>query len=148
MTLDAALLSQENSHQPSNMTLDSKSILHKRGWHFRSNFVDRLNGKSTNESFGLINSIFKNFKNIALKMDSTTEHYLCKSPFLVVQHLEILLDPRKRDMIICSNCDCSKNLLDTILLLLDSIRTIIFFLVNCSNPVNLWELTWFEQINF
>ncbi len=40
-------------------------------------------------------------------------------------------------MIICSNCDCSKNLLDTILLLLDTVRAIIFFLVNCSNPVNL-----------
>ena len=48
-------------------------------------------------------------------------------------------------MIICSNCDCSKNLLDTILLLLDTVRAIIFFLVNCSNPVNLWELTRFEQ---
>ncbi len=35
-------------------------------------------------------------------------------------------------MIICSNCDCSKNLLDTILLLLDTIQAIIFFLVNCS----------------
>ncbi len=44
----------------------------------------------------------------------------------------------KWDMIICSNCDCSKNLLDTILLLLDTVRAIIFFLVNCSNPVNLW----------
>ncbi len=29
------------------------------------------------------------------------------------------------DMVNCSNCDCSKNLLDTILLLLDSVRTII-----------------------
>ena len=45
------------------------------------------------------------------------------------------------DMVNCSNCDCSKNLLDTILLLLDTIRAIIFFLVVCSNPVNLWELT-------
>jgi hypothetical protein len=43
-----------------------------------------------------------------------------------------------RVMIICSNCDCSKNLLDTILLLLDTVGAIIFFLVNCSNPVNLW----------
>ncbi len=51
-------------------------------------------------------------------------------------------------IIICSKFDCSKNLLDTILLLLDTVRAIIFFLVNCSNPVNLWELTWFEQINF
>ena len=42
------------------------------------------------------------------------------------------------DMVNCSNCDCSKNLLDTILLLLDTIRAIIFFLVICSNPVNLW----------
>jgi hypothetical protein len=42
---------------------------------------------------------------------------------------------------ICSKFDCSKNLLDTIILLLDTIRAIIFFLVNCSNPVNLWELT-------
>ena len=37
-------------------------------------------------------------------------------------------------IIICSKFDCSKNLLDTV-------RAIIFFLVNCSNPVNLWELT-------
>ncbi len=47
----------------------------------------------------------------------------------------------KRVIIICSKFDCSKNLLDTILLLLDTVRAIIFFLVNCSNPVNLWELT-------
>jgi hypothetical protein len=52
------------------------------------------------------------------------------------------------DMIICSNCDCSKNLLDTILLLLDTVRAIIFFLVNCSNPVNLWGWTGFKQFNF
>jgi hypothetical protein len=51
-------------------------------------------------------------------------------------------------MIICSKFDCSKNLLDTILLLLDTIRAIIIFLVNCSNPVNLWESTGFEQFNF
>ena len=41
-------------------------------------------------------------------------------------------------MIICSKFDCSKNLLVTILLLLDTVRAIIFFLVNCSNPVHLW----------
>ena len=29
------------------------------------------------------------------------------------------------DMIICSNCDCSKNLLDTILLLLDTVLSLI-----------------------
>ena len=51
-------------------------------------------------------------------------------------------------IIICSKFDCSKNLLDTILLLLDTVRAKIFFLVNCSNPVNLWELTWFEQFHF
>jgi hypothetical protein len=51
-------------------------------------------------------------------------------------------------MIICSKFDCSKNLLDTILLLLDTIRAIIIFLVNCSNPVNLWESTGFEQFHF
>ncbi len=51
-------------------------------------------------------------------------------------------------MIICSKFDCSKNLLDTILLLLDSVRAIIFFLVNCSNPVNLWGWTGFEQFHF
>ncbi len=44
-------------------------------------------------------------------------------------------------MVNCSNCDCSKNLLDKILLLLNTIRAIIFFLVICSNPVNLWGLT-------
>jgi hypothetical protein len=53
-----------------------------------------------------------------------------------------------RVIINCSKFVCSKNLLDTILLLLDSIRAIIIFLVNCSNPVNLWELTWFEQFHF
>ena len=51
-------------------------------------------------------------------------------------------------MIICSNFVCSKNLLDTILLLLDSVRAIIIFRVNCSNPVNLWESTGFEQFHF
>ena len=51
-------------------------------------------------------------------------------------------------MIICSKFDCSKNLLDTILLLLNTIRAIIIFLVNCSNPVNLWESTGFEQFYF
>ena len=51
-------------------------------------------------------------------------------------------------MIICLKFDCSKNLLDTILLLLDTIRAIIIFLVNCSNPVNLWESTGFEQFHF
>ena len=35
-----------------------------------------------------------------------------------------------------------------ILLLLDTIRAIIIFLVNCSNPVNLWESTGFEQFYF
>ena len=39
-------------------------------------------------------------------------------------------------MIICSKFDCSKNLLDRILLLLDTIRAIIFFLVNCSKIKN------------
>jgi hypothetical protein len=39
-------------------------------------------------------------------------------------------------MIICSKFDCSKNLLDTILLLLDTVREIIFFLVNCSKIKN------------
>ena len=38
-------------------------------------------------------------------------------------------------MIICLKFDCSKNLLDTILLLLDTVRAIIFFLVNCSTAV-------------
>ena len=51
-------------------------------------------------------------------------------------------------IIICLKFDCSKNLLNTILLLLDTVRTIIFFLVNCSNPVNLWESTGFEQFHF
>ncbi len=55
---------------------------------------------------------------------------------------------QQRVMIICSKFDCSKNLLNTILLLLDTIRAIIIFLVNCSNPVNLWESTGFEQFNF
>ncbi len=52
------------------------------------------------------------------------------------------------DMVNCSNCDCLKNLLDTILLLLDTIRAIIFFLVICSNSVDLWGWTGFEQFNF
>ena len=51
-------------------------------------------------------------------------------------------------MIICSKFDCSKNLLNTIVLLLNTIRAIIIFLVNCSNPVNLWESTGFEQFHF
>ena len=41
-----------------------------------------------------------------------------------------------------------EKLLDTILLLLDTIRAIIIFLVNYSNPVNLWESTGFEQFHF
>ena len=41
-----------------------------------------------------------------------------------------------RVMIICSKFDCSKNLLDTILLLLDTVRAIIIFLVNCSKIKN------------
>jgi hypothetical protein len=48
----------------------------------------------------------------------------------------------KWDMVNCSNCDCSKNLLDTILLLLDTVRAIIFFLVNCQMRV---EQSQFEQ---
>ena len=39
-------------------------------------------------------------------------------------------------MIICSKFDCSKNLFDTILLLLDTVRAIIFLLVNCSKIKN------------
>jgi hypothetical protein len=53
-----------------------------------------------------------------------------------------------RVMIICSKFDCLKNLLNTILLLLDTIRATIIFLVNCSNPVNLWESTGFKQFHF
>ncbi len=51
-------------------------------------------------------------------------------------------------MINCLKFVCSKKLLDMILLLLDTIRAIIIFLVNCSNPVNLWESTGFEQFHF
>ncbi len=51
-------------------------------------------------------------------------------------------------MIICSKFVCSKNLLDTIFHLLNTIRAIIIFLVNCLNPVNLWESTGFEQFDF
>jgi hypothetical protein len=39
-------------------------------------------------------------------------------------------------MIIWSKFDYSKNLLDTILLLLDTVRAVIFFLVNCSKIKN------------
>ncbi len=39
-------------------------------------------------------------------------------------------------IIICSKFDCWKNLLDTILLLLDTIRAIIIFFVNCSKIKN------------
>jgi hypothetical protein len=59
------------------------------------------------------------------------------TPFQVIKKCSVNMYG-KRDMVNCSNCDCSKNLLDTILLLLDTIRAIIFFLVICSNPVNLW----------
>ncbi len=44
-------------------------------------------------------------------------------------------DPQ-RVIIICSKFDCSKNLLDTILLLLDTIQAIIIFFVNCSKIKN------------
>ena len=53
-------------------------------------------------------------------------------------------------MIICSKFDCSKNLLDTILLLLDTVWAIIFFLVNCSTAVlNLLScrINWIRAIN-
>ncbi len=50
-------------------------------------------------------------------------------------------------MIICSKFDCSKNLLDTILLLLDTVRAIIFFLVNCSNPVYLLGMNWIRAVS-
>ena len=55
-----------------------------------------------------------------------------------------------RVMIICSKFDCSKNLLDTILLLLDTVRAIIFFLVNCSTAVgNLLScrINWIRAID-
>ncbi len=54
-------------------------------------------------------------------------------------------------MIICSKFDCSKNLLDTILLLLDTVRAIIFFLVNCSKIKNHEKssaVRYFEQFHF
>ena len=60
-----------------------------------------------------------------------------------LQHLK-----SQRVLIICSKFDCLKNLLNTILLLLDTIPAIFIFLVNCSNPVNLWESTGFEQFYF
>jgi hypothetical protein len=60
-----------------------------------------------------------------------------------LQHLK-----SQRVLIICSKFDCLKNLLNTILLLLDTIPAIFIFLVNCSNAVNLWESTGFEQFNF
>ncbi len=53
-------------------------------------------------------------------------------------------------MIICSKLDCSKNLLNTILLLLDTFRAIIIFLVNCSTAVlNLLScrINWIRAIN-
>ncbi len=51
-------------------------------------------------------------------------------------------------MIICSKFVCSKNLLDTIFHLLDTIRAIIIFFVNCSNPVDLCGSTGFKQFHF
>ncbi len=54
-------------------------------------------------------------------------------------------------MIICSKFDCSKNLLNTILLLLNTVRAIIFFLVNCSTAVgNLLScrINWIWAINY
>ncbi len=52
-------------------------------------------------------------------------------------------------IIICSKFDCSKNLLDTILLLLDTIRAIIIFLVNCSKIMkNHLPYVYFEQFHF
>ncbi len=57
---------------------------------------------------------------------------------------------RKRVMINCSKFVCSKNLLDTILLLLDSIRAIIIFLVNWSTAVlNLLScrINWIRAID-
>ena len=55
-----------------------------------------------------------------------------------------------RVMINCSKFVCSKNLLDTILLLLDSIRAIIIFLVNWSTAVlNLLScrINWIRAID-
>jgi hypothetical protein len=54
-------------------------------------------------------------------------------------------------MIICSKFVCSKNLLDTILLLLDTVRAIIFILVNCSTTAkNLLScrINWIRAINY
>ena len=85
-----------------------------------------------------------------------TQEIRCKGSFrstsLVSKNTYFLLNTELQrnywDMVNCSNCDCSKNLLDTILLLLDTIWAIIFFLVICSNPVDLWGWTGFEQFNF
>ena len=55
-----------------------------------------------------------------------------------------------RVMINCSKFVCLKNLLDTILLLLDTVRAIIFFLVNCSTAIlNLLScrINWIRAID-
>ncbi len=59
-------------------------------------------------------------------------------------------ESHKGVMINCSKFVCSKNLLDTILLLLDSIRAIIIFLVNWSTAVlNLLScrINWIQAID-
>ena len=67
-------------------------------------------------------------KNFKVQFSLKYSHFI-----MLTQNLNV---KKIGDMIICSNCDCSKNLLDTILLLLDTIRAIIFFLVNCSKIKN------------
>jgi hypothetical protein len=42
----------------------------------------------------------------------------------------------------------SKKLLNMIFQLLDTIRANVTFFVNCSNPVNLWRSSGFEQFHF
>ncbi len=70
--------------------------------------------------------------------------------FWVIQKFIIFLYFANEVMINCSKFVCSKNLLDTILLLLDSIRAIIIFLVNWSTAIlNLLScrINWIRAID-
>jgi hypothetical protein len=90
-----------------------------------------------------------------MKKHLSVNSFLCKQKLVLIarviyEHLAAIFSLIIWVMIICSKFDCSKNLLDTILLLLDTVRAIIFFLVNCSAAVlNLLScrINWIRAIN-
>ncbi len=70
------------------------------------------------------------------KIYAAAEKFFGKQNNLKKSIFSRIVNKHRTERVICSKFDCSKNLLDTILLLLDTIRAIIFFLVNCSKIKN------------